>query len=160
MNSRNFLNRHLAQSSGFTLLEVSVALAILSLGVGLIGTSVFQVFDIQRSWQNQRVATKETRHAASWFAGDALKTTATNLVDQDPPVDSVILTLDSGDVTYSRTGDTLTREADGNQNIIAQEVVSNGFSLDGEVLTFTVEVAAVGGNIETLNLQSYLRMME
>ena len=160
MNSRNFLNRLSAQSSGFALLEVSVALAILSLGVGLIGTSIFQVFDIQRSWQNQRVATKETRHAASWFAGDALKAEATDLVDQDPPVDSVILTLASGDVTYSRTGDTLTREADGNQNVVAKDVVSTGFAIDGEVLTFTVEVATAGGDAETLNLQTYLRMME
>jgi prepilin-type N-terminal cleavage/methylation domain-containing protein len=66
-------------SSGFTLVEVSVALAILSLGIGLIGNSVFQVLSIQRFWQDEKFATKETRHAASWFAADALKATATDL---------------------------------------------------------------------------------
>ena len=65
MNLRNILNRLFAQSFGFTLMEVSLSLGILSLGLGLVGTSIFQVFDIQRSWQDQRVATKETRHAAS-----------------------------------------------------------------------------------------------
>ena len=65
MNPRNIHHRLFTESSGFTLWEVSVALAILSLGVGLIGTSIFQVFDIQRSWQDHRVASKDTRHAAS-----------------------------------------------------------------------------------------------
>ena len=119
MNARNILNRLFTGSSGFTLVEVSVALAILSLGVGLVGTSIFQVFDIQRSWQDQHVATKETRHAASWFARDALKAKATELADSGPPVDRVILTLASGDVTYRRSGNTLIREADGNQNVVA-----------------------------------------
>ena len=160
MNLRNYLNRIFLQSRGFTLVEVSLALGILSLGLGLVGTSIFQVFDIQRSWQDQRVATKETRHAASWFAGDALKAKATNLVDNDPPTSGVILTLASGDVTYLRSGDTLVRETGGNQNVIARDVVSTGFSIDGEVLTFTVEVAASGGNTETANRQHYLRMME
>ena len=85
---------------------------------------------------------------------------ATDLVDNDPPADSVLLTLGSGDVTYRRSGDTLIREAGGNQHVVAQEVVSTGFSLDGEVMTFTIEVAASGGNTETLNLKNYLRMME
>ena len=160
MNPRNILHRFFTKSSGFTLVEVSVAMAILALGVGLVGTSIFQVFDIQRSWQDDRVATKETRHAASWFARDALKAKATNLVDNAPPVDGVILTLASGDVTYSRSGDTLIREIGGNQNIVAKDVISNGFSLDGAVMTFTVEVAAAGGNTETLNLQNYLRLIE
>ncbi len=160
MNPRNILHRLFTESSGFTLWEVSVALAILSLGVGLIGTSIFQVFDIQRSWQDHRVASKDTRHAASWLAGDALKTKATDLVDNDPPVDSVILTLASGDVTYSRSEDTLVRETGGNQTVIAKDVISNGFSLDGEIITFTVEVAAADGNTETLNLQNYLRLIE
>ena len=160
MISKKILYRFIAQSSGFTLMEVSLALGILSLGLGLVGTSIFQVFDIQRSWQDQRVATKETRHAASWFAGDALKAKATNLVDNNPPTDGVILTLASGDVTYLRSGDTLVRETGGNQNVIAKKVVSNGFSIDGELLTFTVEVAASGGNTGTIIQQYYLRMME
>ena len=89
-----------------------------------------------------------------------MKTKATDLVDNDPPVDSVILTLASGDVTYSRSEDTLVRETGGNQTVIAKDVISNGFSLDGEIITFTVEVAAAGGNTETLNLQNYLRLIE
>ena len=160
MKSRNILNRLFTESSGMTLVEVSVALAILALGVGLVGTSIFQVFDIQRTWQDHRVAVKETRHAASWFAGDALKAKATSLADNQPPVDTVMLTLDSGDVTYSHSGDTLIREVSGNQNVIAQDVVSTGFAINGEVLTFTVGVIASGGNTETITLKNYLRMLE
>lgn len=149
-------------SSGFTLVEVSVALAILSLGVGLIGNSVFQVLSIQRFWQDEKYATKETRHAASWFAGDALKATATSLTPGATD-DQVTLTLDSGPViyTYNQSEGKLLRQEGGDQNVLARDVVSADFSLspDGEVLTFTTEVAAAQGGTEVLKLINYLRLV-
>jgi prepilin-type N-terminal cleavage/methylation domain-containing protein len=156
------LQRLLGGSSGFTLVEVSVAVAILSLGVGLIGNSVFQVLSIQRFWQDEKFATKEIRHAGSWFAGDALKATATSLTPGTAAVNQVTLTLESGTVTYSQSGDTLVRQAGSDQNVVARGVVSVGFSLspDGEVLTFATEVEAAEGGTEVLTLQNYLRLMQ
>jgi prepilin-type N-terminal cleavage/methylation domain-containing protein len=153
------IKKVLFRSNGFTLVEAAVALAILSMGVGLVGTSVFQVLSIQRFWQDDRFATKENRHAASWFAGDALKTTATDLT---PGVEAtqVTLTKDNGAVTYSQSGDTLVRQEGSYQNVIARNLVSVTFLLNGEVLTFTTEVEAANGNTETLSLQNYLRLVE
>ena len=157
MRGINVMKRILDSSSGFTLVEVSVAVAILSLGVGLIGNTVFQVLSIQRFWEDEKVATKETRHAASWFAGDALKATATDLTPGAAPVNQVTLTLESGTVTYSQSGDTLVRQEGSDQNIVASEVVSTGFSLspDGEALTFITEVEAARGGMEVLTLLYY-----
>jgi type II secretory pathway component PulJ len=62
---RALLKKFMADSSGFTLVEAVIAVSILSLGVGLIGTTVFQVLAIQWFWQDDAVAQKETRHAAS-----------------------------------------------------------------------------------------------
>jgi prepilin-type N-terminal cleavage/methylation domain-containing protein len=156
------IKRFLFRSNGFTLVETAVALTILSMGVGLVGTSVFQVLSIQRFWQDDRFAIKENRHAASWFAGDALKATATDLTPGAAAVTEVTLTTDGGDVTYSQSVDTLIRQEGSDQNVIARSVVAVGFSLsaDGEVLTFTTEVEAANGNTETLSLQNYLRLVQ
>jgi prepilin-type N-terminal cleavage/methylation domain-containing protein len=156
------LKRLFGGSAGFTLVEVSVAVAILSLGIGLIGNSVFQVLSIQRFWQDEKLATKEARHAGSWFASDALKAINTNLTPGAAPVNQVTLTLESGTVTYSQSGDTLIRQKGGEQSVIAQDVVSVGFALsaDGKVLTFTTEVEAAQGGTEVLTLLNYLRLAQ
>jgi type II secretory pathway component PulJ len=153
------LHKFRADSRGFTLVEAAIALSILSMGVGLIGTTVFQVLAVQRFWQDDMVANKEARHAASWFAEDALEATGTDLVDGNPAASSVTLTLDSGNVTYSLSGSNLVRQAGADQNIMAKDVASVGFALSGEVLTFTLEVQASRGGTETLTLQNYLRLL-
>lgn len=162
MLGTNALKRLLTGSAGFTLVEAAVALSILSMGVGLVGTGVFQVLSIQRFWQDDRFATKENRHAGSWLAGDALRATATDLIPGATPVDHVTLTTSGADVTYTKSGDTLLRQEGSYENVLAREVVSVEFSLssDGDVLTFTIEVQASHGNTETLSLQNYLRLAE
>jgi prepilin-type N-terminal cleavage/methylation domain-containing protein len=152
----------LLATGGFTLVEVAVSLTILSMGVGLVGTGVFQVLSIQRFWQDDQIATKENRHAGSWFAGDALKTTATDLAPGGALVTQVTLTTDDGDITYSQSGDTLLRQKGSDQIVIARDVVSVGFALstNGKVLTFTSEALAANGNTETLSLQNYLRLAQ
>ena len=76
---RAMLKKFMMDSRGFTLVEAVIAVSILSAGVGLIGTSVFQVLAVQRYWQDDMVASKDARHAASWVAEDALKATGANL---------------------------------------------------------------------------------
>lgn len=160
MGGIRWLKQLLVQSRGFSLVEISVAVAILSLGISLVGGAMFQVLAIQRFWEDDRIATKETRHAASWFAGDALETTATNLVDSAPGADTVTLTLDSGDITYSISGGSLIRQTSGSSNIVAKDAVSVAFSLAGNVLTFVLEVDGSRGATETLTLQNYLRLLD
>jgi prepilin-type N-terminal cleavage/methylation domain-containing protein len=90
--------------SGFTLVEVLVALGILAVAMGLIGNGFFQVFWFQTSFQDDVVATKDLRHAGSWFAGDALN--AKDAVDDTgnplvcaSPATSVTLRWDGADGT-------------------------------------------------------------
>ena len=58
-----------------------MAVGILTLAMGLVGRGVFQVLSIQRFWRDDVVATRELRHAGSWFAGDALNAEAIDLAD-------------------------------------------------------------------------------
>ena len=126
---------------------------------------LFQALGIQRFWFDDVVATKELRHASSWFASDALTVESTDLVDGASPVEPVTLTWnDDNDVphtvTYSLVGSSLMRDFDGTQITLARRVASAGFALSGRVLTFDLEVEADRGGTESMSLQTYLRMLQ
>ena len=161
--------RQLTRSSrGFALLEVAVGLSILSMGVGLIGTSVFQVLSIQRHWQDDRVATKDLRHIGSWFAGDALNA-ETVVFGGTAPAPTVTLSwVDSSDPlnlvfhssVYGLNGGTLTRNNDGIVTTLADDVDSAAFSLSGRVLTLDLTVNSGNGGTTLMTLQTYLRVLQ
>jgi hypothetical protein len=166
----------LAASGGFTLMEAAVALSILSLGVTLVGQGIFQSLSVQRYWQDSVVATKDLRHASSYFAGDALIAETTDLVDGAPPVTSQALGEEAPPVTlttlgwtdadgnphtasYLLDGDTLVRELDGVQLPIAPRVVQVSVSRTGATVILSLEVQAERGGTETIGLQTYLRKL-
>lgn len=151
-------------SGGFTLIETLLAVALTVMAVSIVGSSIFQALSLEGVWRQDVVATREVRHAASWFAGDALNATATDLVDGAPPAGSVALSWDDASGTghsalYSVSGSELTRDFDGAQITLARQVVSTAFSLSGKVLTFELTVVAERGGTETATLNTYLRML-
>jgi len=170
------LKATLAGAGGFTLVELIVALGLLTLATGMIGTALFQVHSIQRFWRDGAVATMQLRHAGSWLAGDALK--AENVLNGPPPAgttlpcnpsspaDSVTLILSDGSgphvVTYLITGTALTRDYDGESIIVARDIVSEsvGFSLCNNELTFGLEVDADWGNTESISLKTHIRKLD
>ena len=162
----NLVKRIAKRSDGFTLVEALIAVGILTLGLGLVGSTVFQSLAVERFWRDDVIATKELRHADSRFAGDALYTEATSLVDGAAPVNTVNLTwTDTGGVShtavYSVTGDNrLVRDLNGMQSTLARDVVQTGFSLNGRLLTFDLEVEADRGTTKTSSLQTYLRALQ
>lgn len=173
MRISDIFQKFTRNSCGFTLLEVAVGLSILSMGVGLIGTSVFQVLSIQRHWQADRVATKDLRHTGSWFAGDALNAETvviggtpdeptvtlswSELVDNSIPGSPVFQSRSS---VYSLDGDTLTRNNDGVITTLADDVASAVFSLSGRVLTLNMTVNSGNGGTTPMTLQTYLRVLQ
>ena len=167
------LKKAFRNSSGFTLLETAVALGIMSMGTGLIGTSVFQVLSIERYWKDDRVAARDLRHVGSWFAGDALFRAQCVTIggitwtDGDGILHGSELTIawtDSSDndhtAIYGLSGDALIRNVDGTEQPLADGVVSVDFSLDDRILLLTMEVNAGRGATETKSLQTYLRVLE
>ena len=162
----NLVKRIAKRSDGFTLVEALIAVGILTLGLGLVGSTVFQSLAVERFWRDDVIATKELRHADSRFAGDALYTEATSLVDGAAPVNTVDLTWTDTDgvshtAVYSVTGDNrLVRDLNGMQSTLARDVVQTGFSLNGRLLTFDLEVEADRGTTKTSSLQTYLRALQ
>ena len=160
------IKRLAARSDGFTLVEAVIAVGILTLGLGLVGSTVFQSLAIERFWRDEVTAVRELRHAGSRFAGDALYTETTDLVDGAAAVGTVNLTwTDGSSVThtaaYSVSGDNrLIRDLDGTQFTLARGVVQVEFSLSGRLLSFDLEIEADRGTTKTANLQTYLRSLQ
>ena len=156
------LQRFARNTSGFTLLEVMVAITILTLGIGLVGTSTFQVVAGSQIWRDDVTATKDLRHAGSWLAGDVLNAKATDLIDGAAAVNSLVVTGFNGDeITYNLSGNNLVRTLDDGSiitsNVVAKNVVSTSFALSVNVITFTLEVQAQRGGTETISLNTNLR---
>ena len=155
----------LARSDGFTVLEVLVAVSILTSFTGLIGSSVYQVLSMERFWREEALATKELRRAGAWFSGDAVNAQQTDLVDGDPPAGGVDLIWTGGDgvshtSTYTLVGDGLVRVFDGVPMTVARDAASVDFSLAGGLLTMVLEVRAGPTDTESVSLQTYLRMLK
>ena len=159
------LLKRLARSEhGVTLVEMIVVVGILTMGLGLIGSTVFQSLGIFRYWRADVVATREIRHAGSMFAGDALNTEVISLIDGGISVDSVTLEwIDEAEVdhtaVYAFANGVLTRNLDGNVNTLARDVVDVDFYLDTRIVTFDISVTAESGTTESRSLATYLRLL-
>ena len=174
------IRKVLAGSSGFTMVEVLMAVSIISVALGVVGSGIFQVTLVQRNWADDTLASKDLDNAAAWFAGDALN--AEDVLDAPPPggtpivedcaeppanpATTVTLTwTDTSDnpieATYSTANGELTRE-DGaaiRTSIISTRVQSLGFSLCGSLLTVNLEVQGEGNTTETSTMRTYLRKL-
>ena len=155
----------LASSRGLTLAEVLVSLGILGVSVGLVGGGIFQALRFSTDWTDNVVAVKEVRHAASWFAGDALNAETTDLTDGASPVSSVVITwIDSDSVahtaTYSLVDNRLVRNYDGAPITVARDVVSVGFSRSGQILRLDLTVEAAAGETKSTSMDVYGRVLQ
>ena len=172
------IRKALAGSSGFTLVEVLMAVSVSSVAVGVIGSGIFQITLVQRDWADDTLASKDLDNAASWFAGDALN--AEDVLDapggnpiaedcDDPPnnpATAVSLTWSdtSGnpiEATYSTANGELTREDGENirTSVISTRVQSLGFFLCGSLLTLNLGVQGEGTTTETSTMRTYLRKL-
>ena len=171
------ISRITGSSRGFTLIELLISVSILVVVVGIFGAGMFQVLSIQRFWTADVKATREVRHAASWFAGDALN--ATDVLDAggvtrltctpSPSVQQVTLTWTdtsgaSHNVVYSVSGEELLRDFDSNGSplTLADRVVANSvsFTLCGNTLRLNLDVLADRNTTDSLDLITYVRKLK
>jgi len=154
---------------GFTLVEVLMGLSILSVAVALASRRLFRVFSFQISHQNKAVATKDQRHAGSWFSSDALNAQAAwdengDAVDLLSASDSVTLSWTGSDGTMHSsisqiTGDSFERDYGGRINHLANRAVADpaGFIHCENLLTIDLEAEDEPGNARKPVLWTYLR---
>ena len=150
---------------GFTLIEVLVSVAILSMVMGTVGTALFQALGTERTVVDDGLAINELRRAISYFSGDVKMAQDTDLVDGGAPVSSCTLSwIDefadaqvSHSSSYAVVDDGLVRTYDGNAHTVARRVVSVSFSRTGQTITIQLEVNAAPGITKTLSAKTVMR---
>ena len=147
------LNRFIRRSRGFTLVETLIAVSIMTMMLGLVGGGIFQSLSIERFWLDDVVATREVRHAESWFAGDAMNAeevcaAGAELAPGATSIGSVVL------VRYEIIGSgalplgLCTLVVDTTQ----YDLFTTTYTLTGTSLTRTTEKNAVGSSQQTITL--------
>ena len=166
----------LRSSEGLTLIELLVSVTILTVVVGIFGAGMFQVLSIQRFWTDDVKATREVRHAGSWFAGDALNATevydaggSTRLTcTPSPDVEQITLAwTDTSAVdhtaVYNVVGTELLRTFDSSSFplVLATGVVADtiSFTLCGNTLRLNVSIEADRSTTDSLDLITYVRKL-
>lgn len=147
--------------TGFGLLETLVGLSVLTATLGLLGGGLYHAYSIQRFWQKDAIATKEWRHAGSWFARDSIRSQSTSLADGSSASSLTLSWTYAGTthtVLYSVSGSELLRSYDGGAPMtLVRDLSSASFSRSGRTLSFTVTVNADRGGTEQKSLATYLR---
>jgi prepilin-type N-terminal cleavage/methylation domain-containing protein len=148
---------------GFTLVEVLAAVGILSV-MGLFGVALFQTLSV-RWLRDDAVATRDVRHAISWFSRDAPRAETTNLVDGAAPASSVV--MDWRDVgggshitAYTLVEDRLVRSFDDAETTVASNVTSAEFSRSGKRLRIALVVSTPAGSSIQQDLNVFGRQLQ
>ena len=161
----NILRRFIQGQGGFTLPELLVAVGILGIVTGTIGTAIFQSLGTEYEVIADGLGINELRKGFSWFAEDVKMAQSSDLTDGGSAASTVSLSwtdqfADAGTnhtSSYALVGDELVRTYDGNAHTVARKAVSVSFSLSGKTITAQVEVQAEPGQTRTLSVSATMR---
>lgn len=150
---------------GFTVVEVIVSVAILSMVMATLGTAIFQALGTERIVVDDGLAINELRKGLSYFSEDVKMTKTTNLEDGGAPVSSCTLswTDEFQDAqtphtsSYALVDDRLVRSYDGSEHTVAHRAVSVSFSRSGQTLSIQLETDAAPGATRTLSVSAVMR---
>ncbi len=126
---------------GVTLTELLLAIAIMALITGTLGTAIYQILDITSRGSNELVVQHDLRNAAVWLNRDVLSASKATVTQEGDDYKMVLevphlktspaVTTTISHITYTYSEDTgdLTRESDfdGSSHTIARHIVSNPF---------------------------------
>lgn len=146
------------EKKGFTLVEVLVALAILTVIMGGIAAITLQIFHTNELSTNRTLAIRQVQNAGQWLSRDIIQSTTTPILTS-PNGFTLVITQDltglyGGDITvitYSIDGDgRLLRSAQvgtGTPSVttVAVNVVWNTSDISNEAPSW---VRKIGGNFE------------
>ena len=135
--------------SGFTLVELLVALGIMSLMLPTVITSIYQIARGTTRITNELRIQQDIELASSWFTRDLALAKTTDVDDSVPPVTSMrvdwvdetgwaVEGSESHYVEYTLIAPNLYRNYDGNISIVARYVSSIAFSREGTYITIAM----------------------
>lgn len=124
---------------GMTMVELVVAIAVTGIIVAFLGTAVHQITTVTGYGNDELTALHELQNAAYWFSRDGQRAISAS-VDG-----GLLLTIsESSEITYALSGTELRRTADGSQMVVAKNITSADFSINGRTLTMSLTSAPEG----------------
>jgi hypothetical protein len=157
--------RHLISNEhGVTLLEMLIGISILVMGVTMVASPATAVLRQNGDWRADLIAINSLQLAAGWVAKDIVNTSVISLVDAEAPVDT--MTLDWTDLAstahravYALSGSDLVRTFDGAPLVIGRGVTVAEFSLNSQLVTFTMTLNAASGTTDSKTSTHLLRVL-
>ena len=157
------MGRFLRNQSGFTLVEVLVAVSILSIILGTVGAAFFQSVSTQRTIVDDGLAINEARKGLSWFAPDVRMAQYAKVGDQGNTltlawIDDFAFKFDCHTSEYQVVNNSLQRKYDGTTHTIARRVAAVDFTAEPEppetasTVNIELEVETGPGTTETVSM--------
>lgn len=152
---------------GITLTELLLAIAIMALITGALGTAIYQILDITSRGSSELVVQHDLRNAAVWLNRDVLSASKATVTQEGDDYKMVLevpyletspeVTTTISYITYTYSIDTgdLTRESgfDGSSHTIAYHIAANPFpplgtTIDADVDgVVTIPLVSLEGNV-------------
>ena len=162
---RWLVSRLIHDERGVTLAEMLMSIGILTIVVGMVGSTMWQSTQIHSRVLGDGVAINELRNGLGMFADDVKSAQSSDLPTDSSPATSVVLswTDEYNDLvtphssTYALSGSKLIRTYDGVDIVVARSVVSVSFSLTARTISGTIEVSATAGDTTTLSLITVMK---
>lgn len=134
------------RQKGTTLLELLVALSIVTLIMGGVVALIFQEYRGTNLAKTYVTAAHEIRRAARWISQDTMMAESTNLVEGTESTDNVTLNwIERSDFanlphssSYYLLDDQLQRNYDGTITTVAQNISMVNFSQTGRLMTVSI----------------------
>jgi prepilin-type N-terminal cleavage/methylation domain-containing protein len=142
------------RQAGMTMVELIMAIAITGVIVVFLGMAVYYIITVSERGNDEFTALHEVQNAAYWFMKDGQEAKAAVGGSQ------LVLTLaDDSTITYSLTGTDLKRTAGSLQTILARNITTATFTVNGRLTTMNLTSTPVGrsGVSESETYMVYLR---
>ena len=127
---------------GMTLIELLIALSISGVIIGGLGASIYTIMSVTGRGNAEISLLRDIQSASHWITNDALMARDIVLIG-GAPANGIVLSWDDSQgiphsSNFSHSGRELIRSFNGTSKIIAWHVSSVEFSLNDDVLTYTL----------------------
>lgn len=139
------------KQAGFTLVEVILAIGITALIAGPLTTGIFQINNVIVRIDHRIRALNDLQQAGRWLYTDGEVAESTNLIDNDPPTNTMSFSWNDGEAhtsTYYLSGTELQRDHNGNVITIARSISDAMFSISNQLITIELTSSPDSGNVE------------
>ncbi|UCC17069.1 MAG: type II secretion system protein [Dehalococcoidales bacterium] len=151
-----------AKQRGMTLVEILLALGISGVIIGALGASIYTIMSVTGRGNAEISVLRDIQSASHWISNDSRMARDVTLIGGVPANGMVLSWNDSQgnphSSNYTHTEQGLIRSFNGTSSIIAWNVSSVDFSLNDDVLTYTLTSETEGRWVVNKEVTGYVNL--